>query len=265
MTDTSPSFRELHRGGSLLRLPNAWDAASATLFESLGASAIATTSAGVAWSQGWRDGSTMPVEVVVAFAANLARVLTKPLSVDIEDGYSDEPSQVAALAVRLAEAGVAGINLEDGAKPSDLLARKIEAIRAALARRGLDLFVNARTDVFLAQLAPEGQRVSETLARGQRYREAGADGLFVPALVAPEQITAVVEGVALPINLLAWSGLPDAEGLQALGVRRLSAGSGITQVIWGQAEKLAADFLQGGDSSKLAGQIAYGRMQGLFK
>src|ERR1700744_3539203 len=184
----------------------------------------------------------MPVEVVVAFAANLARVLTKPLSVDIEDGYSDEPSQVAALAVRLAEAGVAGINLEDGPKPSELLARKIEAIRAALAARGLDLFVNARTDVFLAQLAPEGQRVAETLARGRRYREAGADGLFVPALVAPEQIGAVVEGVALPINLLAWSGLPDAEGLQALGVRRLSAGSGITQVICGQAEKLAADL-----------------------
>jgi 2-methylisocitrate lyase-like PEP mutase family enzyme len=264
MSESTAKFRQLHQGGELLRLPNAWDAASARLFESLGATAIATTSAGVAWSQGYPDGSAMPAEVVLAFARNLVRVLKVPLSVDIEDGYSDDPAQVAELAARLAEAGAAGVNLEDGRKPAALLARKAEAVKAQLARQGLDLFVNARTDVFLAQLVDKGSQAEETIARGNRYRSAGVDGLFVPGLADPGQIEAVVAGVALPLNLMAWNGLASAAQLQAWGVKRLSAGSGISQALWGQAEKLATDFLQKGESDKLSGQIPYGQMQKLF-
>lgn len=264
MTAHASTFRRLHANGTLLRLPNAWDAASARLFESLGATAIATTSAGVAWSQGYADGYAMPVEVVLAFAKNLVRVLQVPLSVDMEDGYSDDPAQVADLAARLAEVGVAGINLEDGRKPAQLLARKAEAIRERLAKDGLDLFVNARTDVVLARLVDEGKQVDEAITRGNLYRSAGVDGLFVPGLTDAEQIKAVVAGVDLPLNLMAWGGLANATQLQALGVNRLSAGSGIPQVLWGHAAKLATDFLQGGESDKLQGQIPYGQMQGLF-
>ncbi len=262
----SQTLRTLHgRDQPLLRLPNAWDAASARLFESLGASAIATTSAGVSWSQGHADGSAMPAEAVVAFSANLARVLTVPLSVDIEDGYSDDPARVAELVARLAGAGVAGINIEDGPRPVDVLVRKIARIREQAAKQGVDIFINARTDVFLAQLVDAPRRVEETIARGERYRAAGADGLFVPALIEPDEVKAVVDGVALPINVLAWQGLPDADELATLGVRRLSAGSGIPQVLWAQAEQLARRFLETGRSADLGGQIPYGRMQALFR
>ncbi len=264
MTAHAATFRGLHANATLLRLPNAWDAASAKLFESLGATAIATTSAGVAWSQGYADGYAMPVDVVLAYAKNLVRVLQVPLSVDMEDGYSDDPAQVADLAARLAEVGVAGINLEDGRKPAQLLARKAEAIRERLAKDGLDLFVNARTDVVLARLVDEGSQVEEAIARGNLYRSAGVDGLFVPGLTDAAQIKAVVAGVALPLNLMAWGGLANATQLEALGVKRLSAGSGIPQVLWGHAAKLATDFLQGGESDKLQGQIPYGQMQSLF-
>lgn len=264
MTQNAATFRGLHANGTLLRLPNAWDAASARLFESLGATAIATTSAGVAWSQGYPDGYAMPVEVVLAFAGNLVRVLKVPLSVDMEDGYSDDPAQVADLAARLAGLGVAGINLEDGRKPPEQLARKAEAIRERLAKDELDLFVNARTDVVLQRLVDEGSQVEEAIARGKLYSSAGVDGLFVPGLTASAQIQAVVAGVDLPLNLMAWGGLANAAELQALGVKRLSAGSGIPQVLWGQAARLATDFLQGGDSSKLQGQIPYAEMQKLF-
>jgi 2-methylisocitrate lyase-like PEP mutase family enzyme len=264
MLDRLNTFRQLHAKSQLLRLPNAWDAGSARLFESLGASAIATTSAGVAWSLGYPDGYKLPIDVAVGLAASIARVLKVPLSVDLENGYSDNPDEVATTALRLIDVGVVGINIEDGAKPASLLTSKIEAIKKAAAKRGVDLFVNARTDVFLAGLVDGPRRVGETLERGALYRSAGADGLFVPAAVQPAQIRAIVEGIDLPINLLAWQGLPSATELAALGVRRLSAGSGIAQVLWAQAEKLAKGFLDEGRSDSLEGQMPYPRLQGLF-
>ncbi len=259
------ALRQLHAKAQLLRLPNAWDAGSARLFESLGARAIATTSAGVAWALGYPDGYKLPVDVVFGFATNIARVLTVPLSIDLEDGYSDDPEEVAKTALRLIDAGVVGINLEDGRKPAALLASKIERIKNAAAQRGVDLFINARTDVFLAGLVEGPQQVAEiALARGALYRSAGANGLFVPALVQPERIRAIVEGVELPVNVLAWQGLPNAAELAELGVRRLSAGSGISQVLWAQAEKLAKGFLDEGRSEALDGQMPYPRLQSLF-
>ena len=122
------TFRALHQSG-LLRLANAWDVGSAVLMERLGARAIATTSAGVAWAAGYADGNRMPPDLVVALAAAMTRAVTVPLSVDIEGGYSSDPREVGELAVRLAEVGVAGVNLEDGVEPPDLLARKIEAVK----------------------------------------------------------------------------------------------------------------------------------------
>src|SRR5262249_21227246 len=153
----------------LLRLPNAWDMASCKLFESLGAPAIATTSAGVSWSLGYADGHKMPATLAIGLATNMARVLKVPLTFDIEHGFSDEPSEVAELALRLVDVGVAGINIEDGSGPADLLARKISAIKDTVAKHGSDLFVNARTDVFLQQLVIPAKRVSETVERGIRY------------------------------------------------------------------------------------------------
>lgn len=251
----------MHQTG-LLRLPNAWDVGSALLMERLGARAIATTSAGVAWAAGYADGNRMPADLVVVIADAIARLVKVPLSVDIEGGYSAEPRDVGHLAVRLAEVGVVGVNLEDASEPPELLARKIEAVKTALAGTGLDVFVNARTDVYLAGLVDPSRRVAEVLNRVKVYEEAGADGLFVPAILALTEIRQVAQASNLPLNVLSWDGLPAPEELEAAGVRRLSAGSGISARVWTQAETLARQFL---DVGELTGTPKpYGDMQKLF-
>jgi len=265
MSHITATFRRLHDNTTPLRLPNAWDAGSARLFESLGATAIATTSAGVAWTLGFQDGRRLPVNEAIAAASRIARVLTIPLSVDVENGYSDNPQVVAGHVMRLVDLGVAGINIEDGPDEATLLASKIEAIRAALSKAGADLFVNARCDVFLAGVVEKPKRVEESILRGKLYAGAGADGLFLPGMSQAEQIEAVVSEVTLPLNVMAWPDLADAAELGRLGVRRLSTGSGISQALWSKAETLARDFLQSGSSQPLAeASMPYGQLQGLF-
>lgn len=254
-------FKKLHDGSKLLHLPNAWDAGSARLFESLGASAIATTSAGVAWAQGYADNDHLPVDSAVAVAANIARVIKVPLSVDFEHGYAADPQQVARNVRRLIDVGVAGINLEDGNDEPALVAEKIRAIR----QLGGALFINLRTDVYLRGLAPEGERVAEVLKRAALYKEAGADGLFVPGICKVEEISQVVAGAGLPVNVMDWPGLPSAQELHALGVARLSAGSGIPQALWSVAAGMAQGFLDTGNAGPLiAKAMPYGDLQALF-
>lgn len=265
MTDHAKTFHALHHAAMPLLLANAWDAGSARLIESLGAPAVATTSAGIDWALGYPDGNLLPVARLAEIAAAITRLIRIPLSVDFEAGYSDDPSQVAENIKPLLDAGVVGINIEDGGEAPSLLAAKIERIKAVATAKDIDLFVNARTDVYLRGLVPEPQRVEESLARGKTYGEAGADGLFVPGLIVPEGIKAVVKGTSLPVNLLAWPGLAAADELGALGVKRISAGSGIAQRVWAEAERLASDFLRDGRSEPLSdGALDYGKLQQLF-
>lgn len=261
---TIERFRSLHAGSELLVLPNCWDAGSARLIESLGAKALATTSAGVAWAQGYPDGDLLPVDTLVAVARSIARVISVPLSVDFEGGYSIDPANVATGAKKLIDAGVVGINLEDGGAPPELLAAKIEQIKSAASKAGADLFINARTDVYLAGLVPPAQRVAETLARAKRYRDAGADGFFVPALVAEAELREISAGAGLPLNVLAWTGLPATNDLYALGVRRLSAGSSICQSAWGHVAGSVTALLRDGNSEPVPTAMKYPDIQALF-
>src|SRR5579872_4625813 len=150
---SSQAFRKLHQGPEVLMLPNAWDAVSARLIESLGAKAIATTSAGLAWARGYPDGNALPKEQLIAAIRDIARVIKVPLTVDIEAGYADDPAAVAALVGEILAAGVMGINIEDGADSADLLCKKIAAVREQAVRMGADLYSNARTDVYLRGMA----------------------------------------------------------------------------------------------------------------
>lgn len=257
-------FRHLHQDG-LLVLPNAWDAGTARLMESLGATAVATTSAAVAWSHGYPDGDLLPVPLLTATVAAIARVVSVPLSVDVEGGYADDPAAVAETVAAVLAAGAVGINIEDGTGPPDLLAAKIAAAKGAGARLGVDLFVNARTDVYLRDLVPAGRRLDETLARAARYRAAGADGIFVPGVTDAAEIRAIAGAVSLPLNVLARPGLPSASELAALGVRRLSAGSGIAQAVYGRTAALAAAFLRDGASDPLTeGAMPYAEINALL-
>jgi 2-methylisocitrate lyase-like PEP mutase family enzyme len=238
-------FHELHAEGRLLVLPNAWDAASARLVESCGAEAIATTSAGLAWAHGYPDGNALPTRVLVGAVKEIARVLQVPLSVDVEAGYADDPSAVVELARAVADAGAAGINIEDGSGAPEALARKIEAIKGARA----DLFVNARTDVYLRGLAAGDA--------------AGCDGVFVPCAKDREAIAALARAIApLPLNLMAIPGLPAAAELRALGVRRLSAGASIAASALATVRDLATRFLA--DGASFAPDIDYGAVNRLF-
>ena len=259
-------FHALHAPGKLLLLANAWDAGSARLIESLGATAIATTSCGVAWAQGWPDGDALPVERLLAVVAGIARVIKVPLTVDIEGGYSDEPEKVAETVSRVIGAGAVGINLEDGGGAPELLAAKIEAVRHAGVRAGVSVFVNARTDVFLRGLVPPDLRVEEVARRAARYAEAGADGLFVPGVALSADIAAVVAATPLPVNVMALPSLPSLAELQALGVRRLSAGGSIAEAALATTARLAAAFLATGDCSGLrsGGGLGYGELNALF-
>jgi 2-methylisocitrate lyase-like PEP mutase family enzyme len=261
MTNPATTFRALHDGPELLRLANAWDAGSARLVESLGAPAVATTSAGLAWALGYADGGAMPAQAAIGAARNVVRVLRVPLSVDFENGYSTEPAVVAGYVAQLAEAGVAGINLEDGADTPELTAAKAEAIKRAV---GDGIFLNLRTDVYLRGLAPEGARVAEVLARAKVYRDAGADGLFVPGLCLSEEIRAVAAAAGLPLNVMDWPCLPAPAELSALGARRLSAGASIAATLWGVARDSVEGFLGGGDPGRAHRPMDYGEIQHLF-
>ncbi len=268
MNSPNPSpaeaFRRLHQEGLLL-LSNAWDAGTARLIESLGARAIASTSAGVAWSHGYADGDELPIKLLVATVAEIVRVVRVPLSVDVEGGYSVDPVRVAENVAAVIGAGAVGINLEDGDGGVDLLCAKIAAVKQTSARLGIPLFINARTDVFLFGLFPPERRLEESLARAAAYREAGADGIFVPGVIDPADIRALATGQSLPLNVLARRALPPAAALEELGVRRLSAGSWVTESVFETVRSLTSAFLRDGESAPLtAHAMPYGEINALM-
>ena len=203
-----------------LLLPNAWDVGSALAFTTAGFPAVGTTSFGIAASAGLPDGGRSSKAATAALAARLCR-LPVHITADIEDGYSDDPAEVADLVARLASVGVAGVNLEDSTDGHLVDPAAFADKVAAVKRRSPAIFLNARVDnIWFGEEAT----VDAVLHRAGVYADAGADGIFVPGLVVPEDIRAITAGIALPVNLLAHPTLSVAE-LGDLGVRRVSSGS----------------------------------------
>jgi 2-methylisocitrate lyase-like PEP mutase family enzyme len=264
-TTSAGLFHQLHAPGSLLVLPNAWDAGSARLFESIGARAIATASSGLNWSQGYPDGGAIPPGVLAKAVSAIARTISVPLTIDIENGYSDDPRAVGVTVGTIIDAGAVGINLEDGALASALLAAKIEAAREAAVRIGVDLFINARTDVYLRGLVPHDAAVAETLARASVYRDAGASGIFVPGVANLEEISALASAIELPLNVMIVPGLATVAELRRRGVRRVSAGPALALTAY-DAARLAAEQLiaEGRYDMMLAPNADWAHMNGLF-
>jgi 2-methylisocitrate lyase-like PEP mutase family enzyme len=215
-------FRRLHHGSEPLLLPNAWDVASALALADAGFAAVATTSLGVAAAAGRPDATGSTLAETLRLARTAERI-SCPFSIDLEGGFGSEPAGVADVAERVAEAGVAGINLEDGRQDGTLadLDRQAEIIQA-VKERVPDLFVNARTDAFWLKV---DNPLETALARISVFAQAGADGVFVPAIADEADIRAVVGRSTVPVNVLYLPGGHTVAALGELGVRRVSLGS----------------------------------------
>ncbi|MFD7706585.1 isocitrate lyase/phosphoenolpyruvate mutase family protein [Streptomyces sp. NPDC059785] len=234
------AFADLHHGDTPLLLPNAWDHASAVALAAQGFPAVATTSLGVAAAAGLPDGAPAGREATVRLVRALGRgpsPLPFLLSADAGDGFAEDPDDVAELARELADAGAAGINLEDGLGPARLHAAKIRAVKAAVP----GLFVNARTDTYWLG---DGDH-AETCRRLDAYRQAGADGVFVPGLTDPARITELTGTLDVPLNILYSPAGPTVARLGDLGVRRVSLGSLLFRRALGAALEAAADIRAG--------------------
>jgi 2-methylisocitrate lyase-like PEP mutase family enzyme len=223
-------FAALHVKGSPLVLYNAWDAGSAKAIRDAGAAAIATSSWAMAAAHGYEDGETIPIELVEQIIARIAATVDAPLTVDFEGGYSEDDDILAANVLRLLDLGVIGINLEDrivsgaGLHGIERQARRVAAIRKMADARGIPLFINARTDLFLGARDDASTLMSAARKRAGAYLAAGASGFFVPGLRDDTLIGELCAACALPVNVMVMEGVSPVARLAELGVARVSFG-----------------------------------------
>lgn len=261
MRSFTESFFKLHQAPTPFLLVNVHDPLSVLLAQSQGAVAIGTSSAALAWSLGYADGEQLPVAALLDAVKRLLRVSQLPLTIDLESGYSSNPDDVADLVLQLAQSGVAGINLEDGVAPPELLCQKIIACRAKLA--GYPLFINARTDVFLQQLAAtDALSIAMCQQRLQAYQTAGADGGFIPGLSSLAIVEKISKDVTLPINLMGWPEQATSDELNQAQVKRISAGPMLLLTAANALRCGIADYLQ---QAAPQGMLDYTTMQQLCR
>ncbi|NUR44197.1 MAG: isocitrate lyase/phosphoenolpyruvate mutase family protein [Streptomyces sp.] len=268
LRDRALAFHALHVPGRPLILPNAWDTASARIVEDAGASAVATTSAGLAWGLGAADGDRVDRERALGVVADIAAAVDVPVSADVESGFAVDPEGVADTIRAVLAAGAVGVNIEDalyeeGAGPlRDVTeqAERIAAARAAADAADVPLFVNARIDTFLRSAGGVGL----TLERAAAFRAAGADGIFVPGAVDPGTVKELVDGVDGPLNIMVGPGAPPVAELAALGVARVSSGAGIPMAVHALVRRAARELLGTGTYASLADGYDYGELNSLL-
>jgi 2-methylisocitrate lyase-like PEP mutase family enzyme len=258
--DRAASLLALHSGPGFV-LPNAWDAGSARILEQVGFSAIATTSAGIAWSLGVPDGGSLDLDAMLEHVGQIVATVDVPVTADLESGYVD----VATTVRRAVEAGAVGGNLEDQVGGVlfgiDEAADRIAAARAA-APAGT-FVLNARTDTWFGGAA--GDVFDETVERAVRYVEAGADCVFVPGVVEEDDVRRLAEAVPAPLNIVAGlASLTDARTLFSLGVKRVSLGGSLTRAAYSFLERAGRELLESGTLGFLDGAISYAELQRRF-
>jgi 2-methylisocitrate lyase-like PEP mutase family enzyme len=265
-------FRSLHTGREVLVLPNVWDVASARIIEECGFPAIATTSAGIAFSLGYADGEKIPKEEMFAAVGRIARAVKVPVTADVEAGYGDRPEDAAITARAVIEAGAVGMNLEDATGDSlqplvelQLQLEKIGAVREMAARFKMPLVLNARTDVYLLQVGDPEKRYDETVRRLKAFRDAGADCVFVPGLRDSATIGRLVADMSFPLNILGGPGSPSIQELRKLGVARVSLGSGPMRATLGLLRRLTEEIKSAGTYEAMSGSPSHAEMNTLMK
>ncbi len=259
---TPAEFRALHRPGTPIVLPNAWDLASARWLHAAGHPVLGTTSLGVAVAAGKRDGGGETADDTLELAARIAGAGIA-VTVDLEAGFSDDPHEVGRYAAQLARLGVVGVNIEDSDASGRLIdvehaAEKVAAIVASAP----GLYLNARTDPFWIEGdADEAGRHAEAVSRARRYLAAGATGVFVPGALSPVDVAALVRDIPAPLNVLAQSGITVPE-LAGLGVARVSTGSLLFRLALGAITE-AVQRIADGTFVPAAGTPSYGRVAAL--
>ncbi|MGH9558843.1 MAG: isocitrate lyase/PEP mutase family protein [Bryobacteraceae bacterium] len=261
MNQHAEVLRRLHHAPPVLVLPNAWDAASARIFERSGFPSIATTSAGVAFALGYPDGQWVPRDEMVEVIGRIARAVKVPVTADVEAGYGDPVGTARSVWA----AGAVGMNLEDTetGRLIDLAAQTsaIREIRAAIP----EIVLNARTDIFLEAIGEEGTRFERAVERLNAYRGAGADCLFAPGVRDRETIARLVQAVHGPLNVLAGPGTPPVAELDELGVARVSVGSGPMRAVLGLLDRIARELREDGTfASILDGAVPYAEVNQLM-
>jgi len=254
------TFLAMHHGPGFV-IPNAWDAGSARILEQVGFPAIATTSAGIAWSRGIPDGQQLQRDAMLEHVGRIVAAVGVPVTADLESGYDD-----VGTTIRLAiEAGALGGNLEDqaGGVLFDI-DEATDRIAAARAEAPAGTFViNARTDTYLGGSSEDV--FAETVERAERYVEAGADCVFVPGVNDEDTIRRLAAAIPAPLNLVAGlSNVIPAPTLFSLGVKRVSLGGSLARTALSALERAGRELLDSGTLGFLDGVLGYGDLQRRF-
>lgn len=263
-TDRAAALLTLHAGPGFV-LPNAWDAGSARILEQVGFPAIATTSAGIAWSCGVPDGQALDRDTMLEHVGRIVAAVGVPVTADLEAGYGDTPEDVGRTVARAVELGVVGANLEDAGRAGLFgIDEAVDRLAAARAAAPNGTFVlNARTDTYMA--GTTGDPFAETVERAVRYLAAGADCVFVPGVVEPETIRRLAAEIPGPLNVVAGlANLIDAPTLFSLGVTRVSLGGSLARAVLSMLERAGRELRETGTLGFLDGALSYADMQRRF-
>lgn len=251
--EKAEKFLKFHRDKEILVLLNSWDIGSSKLIEACGYKAIATTSMGIAASLGYPDCQVIQLSEMIATITGIVNAVQVPVTVDIEAGYGNNLNEITESVKKFISAGIAGINIEDSADLSPDLTDEMEfcdrisAIRALSDSLGFHLVINARTDSFYTSSGTLKEKLKESIRRGNKYREAGADCIFVQPVWDKKTIATLVKEINAPINILANPGIgaglpPSVSELQDLGVARLSLGSSVMKATLALIKKIADEL-----------------------
>jgi 2-methylisocitrate lyase-like PEP mutase family enzyme len=270
LAERRAAFRRLHERGCFV-VPNPWDAGTARVLAGLGFQALATTSAGLAYSRGLPDDpAALALGDVLEHVAQLVGAVDLPVTADFQAGYADTAEGVAANVLRCLETGVAGLSLEDATgdrdRPLYELAAAVErvaAARAAIDGAAVDVLLTARAECFLVG---HDDPLRESTRRLAAYAAAGADVVYAPGIREPDEIRAVVDAAAgTPVNVLVAGDVGlTVDVLATLGVRRISVGSALSRAAWGAFLRAARELAQEGTFTGLAGAAPFAELNALF-
>lgn len=261
-------FLEFHHHQEILVLLNSWDIGSSRLVEACGFKAIATTSMGIAASLGCPDCEVIQLDEMIERISGIVKAVQVPVTVDIEAGYGNNVDEIIGSVKKIISTGIVGINIEDSIELNPVLidekefCERISAIRELSDSLGFHLVINARTDSFYTSKGSRAEKLSESIRRGNKYREAGADCIFVQPVWDKETISTLVKEIDAPVNILSNPGIgegvlpPSVSELQDLGVARLSMGSGLMKATLSLIKKVADELLTQGTYNNLSDALS---------